>query len=624
MGREARANQQAETTEPTLYFSVPVSKSDDEKRLVSGIATAENVDRQGDIVDYETAKAFFTNRDLWPGNIREMHKAEAVGSAVDVTCDDATKSISVTAHISEGAPNTWTKVKDGTLKFFSIGGSGRRVIEKIGDTGKTAKRLFLEQLAEVSLVDNPANPLAKINMVKSVDGSLVACDADAQDGSLIPVAKVDAALDAALDVSKAKKNDGGEKDDKNKTSSGEEGKWYAGTDGKSFPISTAKDVANAARALGRTKQDRAKVKANIIRIAYAHDLVSGLPEAWKKKADQKDAEKAVRYIDVAKAVDAATGDVVEFVSLRVLNRDGTPVEKSGPEPYDIDQALAALSFLNRLMSTEYWEARCAAASGDGDAGTEKQQVAMLKAACDAVLEFLQSEYEEQFAPDDSGVAAGPAGAFDVLDLDDAVEMFVKGLALVQKAGARHSAKDQEMVQKIHDVSNGLGAVCKDMSDDDVDKILKFVARPKVDQALKDAGFLPPATATLETVLPDDVKKLATELDTTKAALTEHQATVATQAETIAKLEARLSVVEGQPAAGGPARSAHAVEKTLGSQSTPTADGEPPVQEVMKALDALTAQATSDEERTRIATLKLSYRRANNLDAVDPISGRAKS
>ncbi len=73
---------------------------------------------------------------------------------------------------------------------------------------------------------------------------------------------------------------------KNKTASGQEGKWYAGTDGKSFPISTAEDVSNAAKAIGRTNQNKAQVKANIIRIAYAHGLESGLPDAWKKAKDR--------------------------------------------------------------------------------------------------------------------------------------------------------------------------------------------------------------------------------------------------------------------------------------------------------------------------------------------------
>lgn len=88
------------------------------------------------------------------------------------------------------------------------------------------------------------------------------------------------------------RDDSAKTDDKNKTASGKEGKHYAGTDGKSYPITDPIDVYNAAHAIGRDTKgdaDREKVKANIIRIAYelGPKYVAQLPEDWKHKADQK-------------------------------------------------------------------------------------------------------------------------------------------------------------------------------------------------------------------------------------------------------------------------------------------------------------------------------------------------
>jgi hypothetical protein len=572
MGRESRASQAAANQIGPIFIGVPFTKVDVEKRTVTGIVTDELLDRQGDVVDYETAKAFFTDDKLWPGNIREQHDPKKpVGSKVGAVPNDTDKCVELTAYVSEACPDTWTKCQDGTLKGFSIGGSGRRVVEKQGD--KTINRLFLQSLAEVSLVDNPANPRAMFTVAKSVDGAVQLVEPT--EGTVVEDAteKASAVLDDA--IAKAKDD---KKDDKNKTASGEEGKWYAGTDGKSFPISTAKDVANAARGLGRTSQDKAKVKANIIRIAYAHGLESGLPDAWKKKSDQKDSAKAFGYVELELADNSADGPIV-----KVFRNDTRVVEKGGPEPYDIDAALSAISFVNRLMSSEYWEARYAAA---GASDGQKAQIAMLKAACDALLAFLQAEYEEQFEPDAGPSITPPLDLSDVLDDDDVVEMFAKSIAVI-KAGARHSKADVEMVQKVHDLSNQLGADCYT----DAEKaVAALIAKGYDVKKVETPVVETPAAATTITVdlsAPSaDVQKIAADLEATKVALTESQATVAKQAETAAAFEARLKTLEDSPAAGGPVRNAGAVvDKALGGPSE-TDQASP--ESVVKALQEIAA------------------------------------
>ena len=68
-----------------LRLSMPFSKVDKERRMVSGFATLDNVDKQNDIVTTDASlKAFKKFR----GNIREMHQPVSVGIMVDFKEDN--------------------------------------------------------------------------------------------------------------------------------------------------------------------------------------------------------------------------------------------------------------------------------------------------------------------------------------------------------------------------------------------------------------------------------------------------------------------------------------------------------------------------------------------------------
>lgn len=70
---------------------------------------------------------------------------------------------------------------------------------------------------------------------------------------------------------------------------------------ESFPIEQAVDVADAARAIGRAKGNRAEIKRAIVTIAYRKGFEASLPEDWKRKKDQKAASGLLRLIEVAKS-----------------------------------------------------------------------------------------------------------------------------------------------------------------------------------------------------------------------------------------------------------------------------------------------------------------------------------
>ena len=166
------------TTDGTnLRLSMPFAKVDQERRIVSGFATLDNLDKQNDIVTQEASVAAF---EKFKGNIREMHQPVAVGKLVsfkqDRYFDPNTKKfyngVYVSAYISKGAQDTWEKVLDGTLSSFSIGGNIHKWDDAIDEGSQKSIRIIKDyDLFELSLVDSPANQLANILSVqKNADG----------------------------------------------------------------------------------------------------------------------------------------------------------------------------------------------------------------------------------------------------------------------------------------------------------------------------------------------------------------------------------------------------------------------------------------------------------------------
>jgi len=151
-----------------VRFSMPIGKVDQERRIVSGFATLDNVDKQNDIVTTEASLAAFKK---FRGNLREMHQPSAVGKVVsfkeDRYFDPQTKKfysgVYVSAYVSKGAQDTWEKVLDGTLTGFSIGGNIKKFDDEFDDKMDKTIRVIKEyDLHELSLVDNPANQFANV------------------------------------------------------------------------------------------------------------------------------------------------------------------------------------------------------------------------------------------------------------------------------------------------------------------------------------------------------------------------------------------------------------------------------------------------------------------------------
>jgi hypothetical protein len=159
-----------------IRMSMPLTKVDIERRIVSGFATLDNVDRQNDIVSTEASVKAFSR---FKGNIREMHQPIAVGKLVSFKQDryfdaDTKKFYSgvfVSAYVSKGAQDTWEKVLDGTYTGFSIGGVMKEWDDAFDENAESPIRVIKDyDLYELSLVDSPANQFASIVSIEKVNG----------------------------------------------------------------------------------------------------------------------------------------------------------------------------------------------------------------------------------------------------------------------------------------------------------------------------------------------------------------------------------------------------------------------------------------------------------------------
>lgn len=138
---------------------IPISKVDEEKRMVYGYASTPDLDSQGEIVSIEGLKKALPDYLQFPA-IREMHQAKAAGTTKEAVTSD--KGLFIGAKIV--ADDAWNLVKEGVYRGFSLGGKIRAKIDNV------IKEL---DLTEISLVDVPANRNTVFTLVKREGGELV-------------------------------------------------------------------------------------------------------------------------------------------------------------------------------------------------------------------------------------------------------------------------------------------------------------------------------------------------------------------------------------------------------------------------------------------------------------------
>ncbi len=260
-----------------LDLFLPLAKVDLDRRLVTGVATAETPDRSGEIFDYASSKPYF---EKWSaeaaaasggksfGAVRAMHTPIAAGKLTDIAFDDNAKRITVVAKIVDD--DEWRKVQEGVYTGFSQGG---RYVKRWADPDSGLTR-YTADPHEISLVDLPCVRDATFDVVKDgmVERRSFASRPEASDSADGDVDADDENLDA----------DKGEFSAAQREKDAEEG--VAMPDG-SYPIRSAKDVANAVRDCCRSGE-KADVKAHIVARAKAIGADSALPDDWTETADK--------------------------------------------------------------------------------------------------------------------------------------------------------------------------------------------------------------------------------------------------------------------------------------------------------------------------------------------------
>lgn len=156
--------------EKTIFC--PLIKVDEAKREVWGVVTAEEVDKDGEICDYESTAPYYKavvdemskatdGANIFP--LRAMHGLTAAGKGIGIDFRDKTKEIYMGFKVVDDSE--WKKVQESVYTGFSQGG---RYIKKWADGDNTR---YTAKPAEVSLVDMPCVTRAHFSYVKS-DGTV--------------------------------------------------------------------------------------------------------------------------------------------------------------------------------------------------------------------------------------------------------------------------------------------------------------------------------------------------------------------------------------------------------------------------------------------------------------------
>ena len=150
-------------TQTNAYAAiVKMDENADGTLTVYGKATDDSIDIDQQICDHAWLDKAMPEWFMTGGNIREQHSNIAAGVAQEY--EQKQDGHYISALVVD--PISVKKVKARVLKGFSIGIKSPRVVR---DQKAANGRIVDGQIVEVSLVDRPANPNAKLILAKSVE-----------------------------------------------------------------------------------------------------------------------------------------------------------------------------------------------------------------------------------------------------------------------------------------------------------------------------------------------------------------------------------------------------------------------------------------------------------------------
>lgn len=378
-----------------LKLFIPITKVDEEKRLVYGRLAEESPDSIGEIFDYESSKPYYQE---WSsffqkatdgksyGNLRVQHDPQRnAGHLVDIVMLDDEKAIDICAKVNDD--DEWARLLDGDYTGFSQGG---KYVEKWAD-GKHKR--FTAQPNEASLVDYPSHKNCTFQLIKA-DGSV--------EDHLFKIAE---RKDVNPESGKKKYGDVKFADEKN----------------KKYPIDSEAHIRAAWNYINKPK-NAGKYSADDLKTIKGKIIA-----AWKSKIDKDGPPSAAKKGETE-------GDMRKAEILADLKK------WAGQEISDASIAIHALSDIVYLYTMEEGE----------DHPEATDQIDALKAVIENLKNFIASEIIES----DEDDVINRVAKFDEGQMSKLCETL--GL---EKKGAAISAANLTKVQAIHDHAVGMGAKC---------------------------------------------------------------------------------------------------------------------------------------------------------------------
>lgn len=153
------------------YSVLEIKELDDEKRILTGLATTPATDRMDDVVEPKGAVFKLPLPLLWQHRhdqpIGNVTRATVKDSGIEVVAQIA--KIEEAGTLKDRLDEAWQSIKAGLVRGFSIGFSA---IESADIEGSWGRRFTRWEWLELSAVTVPANAQATIQSIKSIDSAL--------------------------------------------------------------------------------------------------------------------------------------------------------------------------------------------------------------------------------------------------------------------------------------------------------------------------------------------------------------------------------------------------------------------------------------------------------------------
>ncbi|MET4238615.1 hypothetical protein [Bradyrhizobium sp. RT10b] len=498
------------TTATALNLFIPITKVDAAQRLVYGLATAEKVDRSGEVCDYESTKPFYekwsgdiakTTDGKSLGNVRAMHGKVAAGKVTAINFNDSDKQIEICAKVVDD--NEWKKVEEGVYTGFSQGGAYVKRW-KDGDVQK-----YTADPSEVSLVDLPCLDIATFSIIKA-DGTtemrkFVTAPAPATTeptndqivAKATDLAKaagkgtfVDFIVEARAELTKAASAAEKPAGESAPELTADVGK-AADAPSAAVAVTAVPVEKSAALAPGEepweqvwlSKRDGSTHKTKAELRKHHADMDAAAQTATAAAPIQSTLDALNAKLGIGKAADAKPGKDDKDADATAAGDDQGKSEVTGKKKgkakkdlsaqdlqkslYTVGRFASILSDLHYLQQDTAWEREY-----EGDASTVPDQIkAAIATLSQALRDMAVEETSELFDPENANdallisvmeLSAGmPKDHMDALikmaTADTTLEKCRDNLA---KAGARNSQADQKRIQAAHDAIVAAGASCE--------------------------------------------------------------------------------------------------------------------------------------------------------------------